>query len=47
MHTIIEGNVNHTRTFYDEQIILRDKIAMLYFITIISNLDANHNGLET
>ena len=47
MHTIIEGNVNHTRTFYDEPIILRDKIAMLYFIIIISNLDANRNGLET
>ena len=45
MRTIIEGNVNHTKTFYDEPII---KIAMLYFIIIIiiSNLEANRNGLE-
>ena len=49
MRTIIEGNVNHIKTFYDdrEPIILWDKIAMLYFIIIISNLDANRNGLET
>ena len=47
MRTIIEGNVNHTKTFYDEPIILWDKIAMLYFIIIISNLEANRNGLET
>ena len=47
MRTIIEGNVNHIKTFYDEPIILWDKIAMLYFIIIISNLDAKRNGLET
>ena len=47
MRTIIEGNVNHTKTFYDEPIILWDKIGMLYFIVIISNLDANRKGLET
>ena len=47
MRTIIEGNVNHTKTFYDQPIILWDKIAMLYFIIIISNLDADRNGLET
>ena len=44
---IIEGNVNHTKTFYDEPIILWDKIAMLFFIIIISNLDADRNGFET
>ena len=47
MRTIIEGKVNHTKTFYDEPTILWDKITMLYFIIIISNLDANRNGLET
>ena len=49
MGRIIEGNVNHTKTFYDERIILWDKIAMLSFntITCILNLDANRNGLET
>ena len=47
MRTIIEGNVNHTKTFYDKPIILWGKIAMLYFIITISNLDANRNGLET
>ena len=46
MRTIIEGNVNHTKTFYDEPIILSHKIAILYFIIIISNLDADRNGLE-
>ena len=46
MRTIIEGNVNHIKTFYDEPIILWDKIAMLYFIIIISNLDTKRNGLE-
>ena len=47
MCTLIEGNVNHTKTFYDELIILWDKIEMLYVIIIISNLDANRKGLET
>ena len=48
MRTIIEGNVNHTKTFYDEPIILWDKIAMLYFIIIIqilmpTTMDSKHD----
>ena len=48
MRTIIEDNVNHTKTFYDGAIILWDKIAMLYFIIVMSYIlfDANRNGLE-